>query len=126
MHPEAINIVATLCAFDCKNFISQFPLIPTGKNHILNFRDPFNITLYNLRNGVVELQVVSEKKIERNHLLGKQSTLLMSQQGKKGKVRGISPAQRGFKSPLPILKALRLEENMANEINYEKEVFTRC
>ena len=28
--------------------------------------------------------------------------------------------------PLTILKALRLEENMANEMNYKKDMFTRC
>jgi hypothetical protein len=35
---------------------------PMRKNHILNFRTSLNIMLNNLRNRVIELQIVSKKK----------------------------------------------------------------
>jgi hypothetical protein len=51
---------------------------------------------------------------------------MRSSKPEKGGFAGDITSTARVQIPLTILKALRLEENMANEINYEKDVFMRC
>jgi hypothetical protein len=78
MHSESVNVVTPLSALDCENLV--FRTVPTRENHVLNFIYPLSIALNNLRNRIIELNIISEESMKRRHGTDKKKPPKLSQQ----------------------------------------------